>query len=62
MLLPPRERSAKSEWSTQKKFAAVGVGLLIFFLFGIFSWNMYTARTNQPQPVQTGVPTLQPRP
>lgn len=62
MLLPARERPGKAEWSTQKKFAAVGIGLLLFFLFGVASWSWYTATTNRPQPPAVGVPTIQPRP
>ncbi len=47
VLMPERPRSTKQEWSPQKKFAAVGIGLLIFFLFTAISWNRYHAATTR---------------
>jgi hypothetical protein len=62
MLLPARERPAKVEWSPQKKFAAVAVGLLIFFIFALVSWNRYMAVTSRPATPHTGVPTIESKP
>ena len=45
MLLPERARPAKAEWSLRKKFAMAGIGLLIFLVFSVISWNRYQAAT-----------------
>lgn len=49
MLLPERpSRKVKpaSQWSPQKRFAAVGVGILLLFIFGLFATYQYRQATS----------------
>jgi hypothetical protein len=61
-LLLPEKAPGKPEWSAQKKFAVVGISLLILFLFGAIAWNRYQTATSSLPTQQRTVPTLGARP
>jgi hypothetical protein len=63
LLLPePRKASAKSEWSAQKKFAAVGIALLAFLIFSWTAWQRYQAASSSLPTHSRSVPTIGGRP
>jgi hypothetical protein len=63
LLLPePRKATTKAEWSPQKKFAAVGIALLIFLLFSWTAWQRYQAASSSLPTHSRTVPTIGPRP
>jgi hypothetical protein len=60
-LLPERPRRparAREEWTTQKKFAAVAIGLAMMFVFGAVAWYLFAVAPPRVDPVTRTVPTI----